>query len=219
MFHDFLLIFIPLFVAVDTAGVLPLFLALTEHYPEARRRSIARRATVVAAVVGLVFIVVGQAIFTFLGIHFADFQIAGGVLLFLLSVVDLLSSRSKPAIDEHALLEHPETTLGTVPLAVPLIVGPATLTTSLLLVNTHSPRYALWYGPSAGPILVETMVAAALVLNLVILFIAMWYSSYLVRLVGKNTMLVINKIVMILLAAIAVALIRQGITSIVKGLQ
>jgi multiple antibiotic resistance protein len=213
--HDFLSIFLPLFVVMDPAGSIPVYLALTERQNEAQRRKIALRATIVAGVTGVLFIVLGQAIFNFLGVRFADFQIAGGILLVILAVIDLLTP-GKPAVDEHAPVDG---TVGVVPLAVPLIVGPATMTTSLLLVNTYSGGYNERYGTPQGQILVMAMVCAALVLNLVILFGAMWHSSKLVALVGKNTMAVVNKIVMILLAAIAVSLIRQGIVSIVADMK
>lgn len=217
---DFLLIFVPLFVVIDPAGTLPLFLALTGPQPERRRREIARRATLVAMLVGVSFVIVGQAIFTLLGVRFADFQIAGGILLVILAILDLLST-SKPAVDERKLEEAsdaPADTISVVPLAVPLIVGPATMTTSLLLVSTYSPRYEAVYGGSLGAVIVVTMVCAALVLNLLILFLAMRHSAVIERIVGRNVMLVINKIVMILLAAIAVSLIRQGVVTIVSGL-
>lgn len=210
MFYDFLLIFLPLLVVIDPAGMLPLYLSLTAHYDEGKRREIARRATLVAAITAILFVIVGQAIFAFLGVQFADFQIAGGILLVVLAIIDLLSS-SKPAVDERALQDPPDTMISVVPLAIPLIVGPATLTTSLLLVSTYSPKY--------GQVMTVAMVCTALTLNLLILFAAMWYSQVIVRLVGRQAMLVMNKIVMILLAAIAVSLIRLGITSIVKGLR
>jgi multiple antibiotic resistance protein len=109
--------------------------------------------------------------------------------------------------------------VGIVPLAVPLIVGPATMTTSLLLVNTYSKPYDLQFGAPLGQIMVMAMVCVALLLNLLILFGAMWYSNRLVELVGRSTLAVVNKIVMIVLAAIAVSLIRQGIVSIVLDLR
>ena len=211
LLHDFLSIFIPMFVVMDPAGSLPIYLAITANNTEPDRRRIARRATIVAGVTGLLFIVLGQAIFSFLGVQFADFQIAGGILLVILAVTDLLI-RGKPAVDDHAPLDS---TTGIIPLAVPLIVGPATMTTSLLLVNTYSKTYNEIYGSPQGQILVMALVSAALILNLAILFTAMWYSEILVRLIGKNTMAVMNKIVMILLAAIAVSLIRQGVVSII----
>ena len=216
LLRDFLLMCVPLLVVIDPAGSLPLFLALTEPYNLSRRRNIARRATIVAIIVGVSCVTVGQAIFALLGVKFADFQIAGGILLVVLSLIDLLS-RGKPAIDENALMEHPDSTIGVVPLAVPLIVGPATLTTSLLLVNTYGAQYAAVPGIGArwGQIIAVAMVSGALVLNLLVLYAAMWYSEFFVRIIGKQAMAVMNKIVMILLAAIAVSLIRQGVMSII----
>jgi len=216
LLYDFLLIFLPLLVVIDPAGTLPLYLALTDRYTVPENRIIARRATIVAGVVGVSFIIVGQAIFAFLGIKFADFQIAGGILLVVLAIIDLLSP-GKPAVDEKAVLDN---TTGIVPLAVPLIVGPATLTTSLLLVNTYSAAYSAnpHLGPKLGPLVVMGMVSAALILNLLVQFAAMWHSEFFIRIVGKQVMAVTNKIVMIILAAIAVSLIRQGITSIITDL-
>jgi multiple antibiotic resistance protein len=105
-----------------------------------------------------------------------------------------------------------------VPLAVPLIVGPATMTTSLLLVNTYAKKYEA-LGMSHSEPFAAMGVCVALVINLAFLLWVMWYSDRLVALVGKNTLAVVNKIVMILIAGIAVSLIRQGITSIVTDLQ
>jgi multiple antibiotic resistance protein len=215
--HDFLSIFIPLLVVIDPAGTVPVYLALTEHHNEKQRRRIAFRATTVAAATGIAFIILGQAIFNFLGVRFADFQIAGGILLVILSIIDLLTP-GKPAVNENAPLD-PSTSIGVVPLAVPLIVGPATLTTTLLLVNTYSAAYNERFGPPHGTMVIVTMVIVALLLNLLLLFAAMWWSSRLVALLGKNTLAVVNKIVMILLAAFAVSLIRQGIVSIVLELR
>jgi multiple antibiotic resistance protein len=222
LLHDFLRIFIPLLVVMDPAGVLPLFLSLTQHYSEGNRRIIARRAAIVAGVTGIVILIIGQALFNFVGVRFADFQIAGGALVFVLAIIDLLS-RGKPAVDEAQIEKTGDQALpadvGIVPLAVPLIVGPATMTTSLLLVSTYSGSYSAYYGSTLGPALITLMVAAALVLNLLLLFVAMYHSGRIEQLVGRQTMSVINKIVMILLAAIAVSLIRQGLTTIIHDWQ
>lgn len=217
MLLHWVMIFIPMLVVIDPAGSIPVYLAITERYSEEQRRLIARRATVVAGITGVVFIVGGQAILKLLGVSFADFQIAGGILLVVLCMVDLLLP-GKPAVDETKAVEL-DGTVGIVPLAVPLIVGPATMTTSLLLVNTYTPGYEKIYGVAWGSVIVVAMVVAALLAALGIQFAAMWHSNVLVRLVGRNAMAVVNKIVMILLAAIAVSLIRQGVVSIVTGLR
>lgn len=213
LLHDFLLIFIPLFVVVDAAGTIPVYLALTSHYSEATRRRIAVRATVVASVTGLLFIVLGQAVLRFLGLRFEDLQIAGGVLLVVLAVKELLASSKSEAGESP---DAGDGAAGIVPLAVPIIVGPATMTTSLLLVNTYSKNYTQ-HGAIVAQVIVSAMVGIALLLNLGILLVGMWHSKRITALVGRNTMEVVNKIVMILIAAIAVSLIRQGIQGIMTG--
>jgi multiple antibiotic resistance protein len=221
LLHDFLRIFIPLLVVIDPAGVLPLFLSLTRNYSETNRRIIARRAAIVAGVTGIVILIIGQALFKFVGVQFADFQIAGGVLVFVLAVIDLLSP-GKPAMNEAQIKQSGDQALpadvGVVPLAVPLIVGPATMTTSLLLVSTYGGAYTQYYGSMLGPVFITSLVAMALVLNLLLLFAIMYHAGRIELLIGRQTMSVINKIVMILLAAIAVSLIRQGIITIVHDL-
>jgi len=210
--HDFLLIFIPLFVVIDPAGTIPVYLALTERFEIAQRRRIARRAASVAALTGVLFVLLGQATLRFLGVRFEDFQIAGGILLAILAIINLLVP-GKPGVDPSA----PDDQLGIVPLAVPLIVGPATMTTSLLLVNTYSKAYNDNFGAPWGQFIVVTMVCVALLINIAMLFAAMWHSDRLAAIVGRNTMAVVNKIVMILLAAIAVSLVRQGVVSIIHN--
>ena len=122
--HDFPLIFIPLFVVIDPAGSIPVYLALTANQTIEQRRQIARRACFVAACVGVLFVILGQAVLSFLGLSFADFQIAGGILLVVLAIIDLLTP-GKPAVVDRPV----DGSMGVVPLAIPLIVGRATITT------------------------------------------------------------------------------------------
>jgi multiple antibiotic resistance protein len=168
----------------------------------------------VAAATGVLFVFLGQATLRFLGVRFEDFQIAGGVLLAILAIIDLLIP-GKPAVEQGTL--DPAERVGIVPLAVPLIVGPATMTTSLLLVNTYSEKYNTLVGAPWGQGIVACMVCAALLINIGILLLAMWHSGRLAAVLGRSTMAVINKIVMILLAAIAVSLVRQGVVSIIRN--
>ena len=86
-------------------------------------------------------------------------------------------------------------------------------------MSTYSKAYNLRFSAPWGEIIVASMVCLALVINIALLFAAMWHSDRIVAIVGKNAMGVINKIVMILIAAIAVSLIRQGIVGIVRDMQ
>ena len=89
-FYDFVRIFIPLAVVIDPAGMLPVFLAITQRYTPSQRRRIAKRASLAAALIGVGFIAFGQLILGVMGVHFADFQIAGGILLVILCIIDVL---------------------------------------------------------------------------------------------------------------------------------
>lgn len=188
MFERFVQAFIPLFVAVDPIGLAAIFLALSRGTALAMRRKIARQATLTGGGVALLFLFLGQSIFAALGITVSDFQIAGGLILFILAARDLTHS----AAEEPAPLVEG---FGVVPLGMPLIAGPATIATLLLLTNT----VGVW------PTL------AALVANLALVALAFAYSDWLGRKIGPTGLRAISKIVSMLLAAIAVNMIRRGI--------
>src|SRR5437773_6299793 len=121
MIRPLLLTFIPLFVAVDVVAVVLVYLGIGMPLDETARRRLVLEATMTAAAIGLGFLLVGDAVLHFLGVTVGDFQVAGGVLLLVLSIYDLLH----PELP----LRQPGAHLGVVPLGTPMIVGPATLTT------------------------------------------------------------------------------------------
>lgn len=192
MFERFIQAFIPLFVAIDPIGLVAIFLALARGTALPVRQRIARQATLTGGGVALLFLFLGQSIFSALGISVSDFQIAGGLILFILAARDLIHS----AAEEPApLIEG----FGVVPLGMPLIAGPATIAALLLLTNT----VGMW------PTL------AALVANLVLVVLAFAYSDWLGRKIGGTGLRAISKIISMLLAAIAVSMIRRGILDFV----
>src|SRR2546426_8210776 len=132
MIRPLLLTFIPLFVAVDVVAVVLVYLGIGVPLDETARRRLVLEATMTAAAIGLGFLLVGDAVLHFLGVTVGDFQVAGGVLLLVLSIYDLLH----PELP----LRQPGAHLGVVPLGIPMIVGPATLTTLLTLARTHGYR-------------------------------------------------------------------------------
>ena len=184
----FLPYFIPLFVAVDPVGLLPVFLSLTHGMDARRRRAVTFEAVTTALVVSLGFMFLGKAVFRYLNITAADFGIAGGVLLLVLAVYDLLI-HGKPAVDERA-------SPGVFPLAMPLIAGPATLATTLVLADRG-------YGPTT----------LALAVNLAIVLAVLLLAERITRVVGRNALEAFSKVVVLLLAAIAVNLIRTGVAA------
>lgn len=184
---SFLQAFIPMFVAVDPIGLAAIFLGLGQGIPQPQRQHIARQATITGGAVALLFLFLGTNIFRALGISTGDFQIAGGLILFILAARDLIHSVAEP--------EKLPPDFGVVPLGMPLIAGPALIATLLLVAQAHGVIIAL----------------AALAANLLLVVLAFTYSEPLGRVIGPTGMRAISKIVSMLLAAIAVSMIRRGL--------
>ncbi len=189
MFDSFIKAFIPLFVAMDTLGLLPLFLGLTQGMtPQALRRLIIQ-ATIAAFVISIIFLFTGSALFTFLGITSSDFRIGGGILLLVLAIQDLASSTS----EERRSPGH--SGIGVVPIGIPLIMGPAALTTILILVEEHG--YAI------------TM--SSLLANFILVLVVLMNSRHIIRLMGEAGSKAFAKVAALFMAGIAVMMIRSGI--------
>jgi len=192
MLEDFLLCFVPLFITVDAIGVLPLFIGLTTGMDTPQRHRLIRHSVVTALIVASGFLFLGEWLMHLLSITINDFMIAGGILLFLISLSDaIMPEKSRREADPG---------IGVVPIGIPLIVGPAVLTTSLILHRQY------------GPVL--TIIALAL--NILIAGLVFWLSPWIYRFLGKNGARVVSKLAAILLAAIAVRMIRQGLTAVLS---
>ncbi|NLE02708.1 MAG: MarC family protein [Fibrobacter sp.] len=192
MLTNFWLCFVPLFVAVDAIGVLPIFLSLTGDCERKQRDSIVVSSTLTAIVVGLLFLFVGEIILRLLGITVADFMIAGGIILFLISVGDLLNVDKPLRRVQHE-------SLGPVPIGVPLIAGPAVFTTIMLLTREHG------FIPTA----------IAVVINILIAGLIFYLSGRIMKLIGKSGAKIISKIASLFLAAIAVMMVRKGLSTFI----
>jgi multiple antibiotic resistance protein len=190
MMGTFLYVFIPIFVAMDPGGIIPVYLALTEGLTASKRKRVAWQALSTAFAISLVFIIAGRLIFEVLGITVADFQIAGGLLLLVLAIVELIREGTREAIAPQSP--------GPVPLGIPLIVGPAVLTSLLMLIPLYGYR----------------MTVTALLLNLLIVAGAFRLATPIVSWVGKNGLRATSKVISLFLAAIAVSMIRRGIETL-----
>ncbi len=188
--ESFLVVFIPLFVAIDPVGTLPLFLGLTEGLELKEKRKLALQGTLTAFIVGLTFGAVGHVVFVLLGITSADFKIAGGLLLVILSIREIFGTSAK-----HAEGAAADRLIGVVPLGIPLIAGPATITTLLILHDQYS----------------FSLIMLAMAANLLIAWGLLYFSDVIVRTTGAVTSKVVAKIVAIFLAAIGIMMIRKGI--------
>jgi len=189
----FFLSFIPLFVAVDAFGILPMFLKLTEGLESRSLRKIVIQSVVTALLVGLLFLAAGNQLLKVLGISIADFMVAGGIILFLLSISDLLSPEKR-----QRKIEGED--IGPVPIGVPLIVGPAVLTTGMLLIEQFG----------------HIITSVSLFINVLIAGLIFRFSEWVSRILGKTGAKIISKLAGLLLASFAVMMVRRGIMSYVS---
>lgn len=185
--QSFILTFVPLFIVIDALGNLPFIISLSEGVSTRERRKMVHLATMTATIVGLAFLFFGQFILKVLGISFGSFAIAGGIILLVLSIKYMTTGRMVEIIKEDMV--------AVVPLGTPLIVGPATITT-LLLLAAQFPLY---------------MVLVSFALNLLITWVIFLQSSYIVRFLGQGGLRAVSRVFSLLLAAIAVSMIIQGL--------
>lgn len=185
--ENFLKAFVPIFFAVDALGVLPLFVGLTDGMARQERKRIVRQSLITALLVAVGFVLLGKTIFRLMGITVSDFMVAGGVMLFVIAVLDLVSE-SKGA-------RYAVQTIGAVPIGTPLIIGPATLTMSLILVDVYG--------------LVQTLLA--IIANIAVAGVVFLSADYLTRVLGQAGSRAVSKVAALILAAIAVMMIRKGL--------
>src|SRR3989338_699340 len=126
---EFLLSFIPIFVAMDAIGVLPMYMGFTENLKRREKQRIVTQSIITAFLIGLLFLFLGKWIFKILGVMVSDFKIAGGLVLLVISLRDLLWY-------EKGRKLSPET-MGAVPIGTPLVTGPAVLTTIIILLDLY----------------------------------------------------------------------------------
>lgn len=193
-FSLFLTAFIPIFVAIDAFGLAPVYIGLVDPFPKERQRVILIQSVITAGLIGILFVFLGKSVFHFLGITVSDFKVAGGMILLILSIHDLVFKSvdyRKPSSE----------TVGVVPLGMPLIMGPGTLTAITVLTDT----VGVWF------------TFASLIVNLVIIFIVCIMSRRIVRVIGKGGSEGLSKIANLMLAAIAVMIIRSGVVEIIRN--
>ncbi|MEX0601734.1 MAG: MarC family protein, partial [Bacteroidota bacterium] len=182
-----------LFVAIDVLGVVPIFLSLTDGLERTHRRRLVTEATLTALAISLVFLVGGRAIFSFLGITEFDFRVGGGIVLLVLAVNDLIFGTSRQ--------RNSESSVGIVPIGIPLIMGPAALTTILILVDAYG----------------YTATIVSLLVNLLIVWLVFRYSDMIIKVLGDAGSKAIAKVASLFMAAIAIMMIRVGLTGMIAA--
>ncbi len=192
MIKDIFLSFIPLFVAVDAIGVMPIFVSLTEGLTKNEKNRIIVQSMATASLLAIGFVFIGKLVFKWLGITIGDFMIAGGAVLFCIAIIDLINPTKERRM--------PDSDLGAVPLGTPLIAGPAVLTISLLMRSEYG--------------LLATLIS--IIVNISIAGLIFGSSFRLINMLGKAGTKALSKIMSVLLAAIAVMLMRKGVLLLLK---
>jgi multiple antibiotic resistance protein len=191
--------FLPLFVAINPMGIIPLYLSVTENLTTAERRRLTLQAMMTAVGLAVLILFAGQLIFSLLGITVNDLRVGGGLILLVLSISNLIVGDYRRR-DPTEGGEEDLASVGIVPIGIPLIVGPAAITA--ILVSREAYGY------------VPTLVS--LILNMVLVFLTLAAGPYIGRLTGAAGSRAIAKVASLFLAAISVAMIRAGIAGMIR---
>ncbi len=183
----FVLTFVPLFIVIDAFGNLPFFISLSEGMSSRQRLKMINIATATAAVVGFAFLFFGQFILNVMDIKVGSFAIAGGIILLVLSI--------KYIITGHLVEVTKQEMVAVVPVGTPLTVGPATITT-LLLLASQFPLY---------------IVLISFALNILIVWFFFLLGNQIVRFIGEGGLRAVSQVFNLLLGAIAVSMIIHGL--------
>ncbi|MEL7562960.1 MarC family protein [Dehalogenimonas sp. 4OHTPN] len=185
--QPFLLTFVPLFIVIDAIGNLPFVIALTEDSTREERRRIINLATVTAAGVGLIFLFLGRFILSAMDISVGAFAISGGIILMIFAVRYMTTGHMVEAIKEEMV--------AVVPIGTPLTVGPATITT-LLLLSTQFDLY---------------IVLISFGLNIFIAWATFVAAGFFMRVMGRGGLRAVSRVFSLLLAALAVNMVIKGL--------
>jgi len=188
--HDFVLSFIPLFIVIDAFGNLPFLISAGQGLGRAQQRKIVHYAVLTATVVGLVFLFFGQFILNVMNIRVPEFAIAGGIILLVLSIRYMITGHMVTVVQEEMV--------AVVPIGTPLTVGPATITTLLLLAGRF-PMYT---------------VLIAFAVNMVLTWLIFLLAQKIAGFLGRGGLTAVSRVFSLLLAAIAVSMIFTGLQSL-----
>jgi multiple antibiotic resistance protein len=193
-----------LFVVVDPIGLVPTFLAVTEGLPRALRRSVAVRSSVIAGLILIGAALIGDWLLRTLAISLPAFRIAGGLLLFSIAseMVFGVRIRREAEAAEEAIEEHARN-IAAFPLAIPLLAGPGAITATVLLA-----------GRTGGDPRLIALLIAVVVLVAACCFLAFLFAERIGRFLGLTGNIVLSRLLGVLLAALAVQYVVDGVRAI-----
>ncbi len=201
MIELYLSALVTFFVVIDPPGCAPIYAGLTNGASPANRRSMAIRAVVVASIILFVFAAVGEALLNALGVSLSAFRIAGGIMLFLIALEMVFEKRTERREDRAAkVASTPEVEdVSIFPMAMPMIAGPGSIASVMLMMSRN-------HGVER-----VAVVLAALATILALTLVALLAAGPLMRLLGARIEAVITRILGVLLGALAVQFVIDGI--------
>ena len=204
---DLLAIAVSVFAIVNPIGTIPTFVALTGGYSRAEKRRVITKAVLVGGGVLLLFGLAGQAIFSVFSITIPAFRIAGGILIFKVAFDMLQGERPKSDSTDAEITDALERdSIGITPLGVPLLAGPGAITTVMILVANH------------GDALDRGVIYAVVLAVFLVSFLLLLAGERLFRLLGRSGLAVFSRIMGLILAAIAVQFVVNGLLQALPGL-
>jgi multiple antibiotic resistance protein len=184
---------IVLFIIVDPLGNIPIFMSLTEKMPKDKKRRTFNTATITGIILLLIFAFVGKEIFSIFGVSIFSFEVAGGILLLIIAIRLLITGKIIDFDDSHE-------SIGAVPIAMPLLVGPGAITTVIFNLQ----QYGIW------------ITSLAIVITLAITWIILRFANKVYHFLGQSGSLVIARVNALFIAAIAIQYILVGITQFIQ---
>lgn len=185
--------FIPFFVATDPIGILPIFFSLTHDVDPKERKKIVDVSIITAILAGIGFLLFGEWVFRLLSITVSDFKVAGGILLFIISIVD--------TIFPEKTRSFPKESLGVVPVGIPLIVGPGVLTVILISGSSYG------YFPTLFCFILNILIVRFIFLN----------SHWIMKILKEGGTRGLAKLFSIILAAFGIMMVRSGVMEWIGG--
>lgn len=201
MLSLFVSAFVTLFVVIDPPGCAPIYASLTRGVDAVHRRAMALRAVGIAAIILVIFALFGKKLLQVLGIELNSFRIAGGIMLFMIAL-DMVFERRTQRREDRAqkIIDTPEVEdVSVFPMAMPMIAGPGTITTVMLLMGR------------ADTMDERVIVFAAIAANLVLMIVALLSAGAIMAVLGQKIEAVITRLLGVLLAALAVQFVIDGL--------
>ena len=202
MLNLYFQIFFTILIVVDPIGIVPLFLSTTAHLDQVQRRKVMGKAVAVAGFILSVFILAGRFILGFFGISPGAFYIAGGAMFFLISL-DMLFGQRKRSKTSDQESEEDSSSIAVFPLAIPMIAGPGAVTTIIL----YSTGQVDW-------LTITLLLFASIVPVLLVEYLAMRGSSFILRVLGKTGVSVVERMMGLILSGLAIQFVYDGLVKL-----